>query len=1495
MGYVKNYNVGQIRVDLPTPNYFHELPLISFGDIHGSMSLSLVFNYGMKVENRNHFHIAAGYKLNLQKRLIMSGGVPYKLVDERGKQIVLNEIDSVYTLDDDSQRILRKDGTYYMLYNPDQSREWYDSSGKLVDLIDKYGVTVLSYDYNTSGKLTSISYRGKTISFAYDNQNRLITIKNDRKYIDFTYTETGIQLEHYNGVTFSLALSGTNFTATATATENSTTVTYTTKIERPAGYLNILKITNLVGSEIVDQTAYNFSSAIIDEGVIDYTFKHKHVDITDRRGMKTRVQYQREAPLYSYEIDSSGNFPGGSVTVFNTVDASDNGSVSGEFNKNIGIGMTLMPSNQAWLYNAVNYEGANQEGYYVVSGWIRLLGDCAQPTMIVSSGLTTRNFDFFPYAATDGSWRFFAYKFSINANNIYLRPENPSSSELKDVRIVFNPLSETYNKQGGRFSLSEDVLIYHGGSGYQYIPFEKAEFTCGGENLSYYGRVCFEDVLKYKLNRKKGDHTDEIYYDRCKNIMRSSSELRVTYNGTASSIDNFYLGKRRVTSVKTVEESNQTQQIPVKIITTVYKDDTDSFLVCDVIDSGNTVLSSQIYNDYLDVVSTTADGVTTVYTRDNDLILSESVDGLYTRTTTYGTDANECPTITTVNEFNKTTVYTLDSEWGNVKSITLPDGQVVTDEYDSGACAKLSRTFSTGGRSNIYGYFGGNLSRLQSGNLVYDFTYDKGNLSAVNKNGDQTEEHEISNTRSDSYYPAKLGAVYSDKATFDKYGRLVSIEGALTNTYDEAPSCVSNVYGVSGKDNASGKLATCTDLTTGNVRKYAYDVDNLSKTATFNSSGTKISEDDITYDDINRVIEVKYDNVSDSHSVKETQSYTVAATAANADNRLAQSKFYVGGINRVTSTNTYDDYKRLSAKTIKVGGYQVKKNYSYNKTRLNAITHVQNGETKHKYGMQFDSAQRIITVRDSIVGGYSNTYGYDAYGQLIRENNDILNKTILYTYDNIGNITAAQTYNYTLNDVSGAPTEEDTYTYSASYPDRLTIFNGKGITYDALGCVKTYDGWTYTWNKGKLSAMRKGPANSAAIAPSEAYTFAYNALGQRIEKKYTFSANASQTIDYLASCTSTYEYDLSGRLIREKRVSKYSDGVTITRVFSYLYEGSEIVGLIYNNGSTAVPYYYDKNPSGDVVAILDSTGTAVVKYNYDAWGNCSWLESTNNDLAQSNSIRYRSYCYDEDTGLYYLNARYYNPQWRRFISPDSTEYLDPETPNGLNLYAYCGNDPVNCKQSPISSVGSVIISSISAGGSSVSVGESSVGGNLSGMGNPSAPWWTSTAVGAIPDFILGMRYLAASGMHSKFAYATKTRYMHPIMGGTWRWFSKSSSSFGTIAQGTFKQILTGDARAGFGAIAKSVGGVVGLNALVNFGFNFYENNWQVDAAMLMDTAIDTAIGVSSYYLAAGMMSLATAGLLTAGVSLPGIVIVGGVVILSIGFEHLIRAISGYWD
>ena len=87
----------------------------------------------------------------------------------------------------------------------------------------------------------------------------------------------------------------------------------------------------------------------------------------------------------------------------------------------------------------------------------------------------------------------------------------------------------------------------------------------------------------------------------------------------------------------------------------------------------------------------------------------------------------------------------------------------------------------------------------------------------------------------------------------------------------------------------------------------------------------------------------------------------------------------------------------------------------------------------------------------------------------------------------------------------------------------------------------------------------------------------------------------------------------------------------------------------------------------------------MVKYTYDAWGNHAEevLDSDRATLAALNPFRYRSYYYDTDTELYYLNTRYYDPEIGRFMTIDGIEYLNPETINGLNLYAYCGNNPVS--------------------------------------------------------------------------------------------------------------------------------------------------------------------------------------------------------------------------
>ena len=156
----------------------------------------------------------------------------------------------------------------------------------------------------------------------------------------------------------------------------------------------------------------------------------------------------------------------------------------------------------------------------------------------------------------------------------------------------------------------------------------------------------------------------------------------------------------------------------------------------------------------------------------------------------------------------------------------------------------------------------------------------------------------------------------------------------------------------------------------------------------------------------------------------------------------------------------------------------------------------------------------------------------------------------------------------------------------------------------------------------------------------------------------------------------TFCYDQSGRLIREGKSSEYYGEEGSSDSIVYLYDQNSIIGMLYTVDGATSTYYFQRNLLGDVIGIYNTSGTKVGGYAYDAWGNCTITLNTNG-IATRNPIRYRGYYYDADTNLYYLNARYYSPELRRFISPDDTAYLDPETPNGLNLYCYCNNDPVN--------------------------------------------------------------------------------------------------------------------------------------------------------------------------------------------------------------------------
>lgn len=158
------------------------------------------------------------------------------------------------------------------------------------------------------------------------------------------------------------------------------------------------------------------------------------------------------------------------------------------------------------------------------------------------------------------------------------------------------------------------------------------------------------------------------------------------------------------------------------------------------------------------------------------------------------------------------------------------------------------------------------------------------------------------------------------------------------------------------------------------------------------------------------------------------------------------------------------------------------------------------------------------------------------------------------------------------------------------------------------------------------------------------------------------------------------EYNASG--VRTKRVSE-------EKTYNYIYAGDKLMRMTVGNDTldfsydtNGVPltvtyngtvYYYITNLQGDVIKLERADGGSGGQYAYDAWGNIIAMSGT---LAELNPLRYRGYVYDQETGFYYLNSRYYDPAVGRFISAD--DY--PTTGQGLignNMFAYCGNNPVS--------------------------------------------------------------------------------------------------------------------------------------------------------------------------------------------------------------------------
>ena len=119
--------------------------------------------------------------------------------------------------------------------------------------------------------------------------------------------------------------------------------------------------------------------------------------------------------------------------------------------------------------------------------------------------------------------------------------------------------------------------------------------------------------------------------------------------------------------------------------------------------------------------------------------------------------------------------------------------------------------------------------------------------------------------------------------------------------------------------------------------------------------------------------------------------------------------------------------------------------------------------------------------------------------------------------------------------------------------------------------------------------------------------------------------------------------------------------------------GGELIGYTYKTADAETECILVKNQQGDVERVIAADGTILTSYTYDAWGNVLTAEGS---LAASNPIRYRGYYFDAETGLYYLQSRYYDPAVGRFINADGYAATGQGS-YSCNMFSYCKNNPVN--------------------------------------------------------------------------------------------------------------------------------------------------------------------------------------------------------------------------
>ena len=660
------------------------------------------------------------------------------------------------------------------------------------------------------------------------------------------------------------------------------------------------------------------------------------------------------------------------------------------------------------------------------------------------------------------------------------------------------------------------------------------------------------------------------------------------------------------------------------------------------------------FGDYADQAAVIATGTPSSVAfsdiQDNKVFVLETVAKRIRTGMSYTADGRNVASVTDARK--KTVSYTYDSENRLLTKMTDANNHSTQYHYEASTdrLTGVSATASGQTRDVSYTYDEGDrIKSIKHGGTTYAFDYDGFGNQTMVKAGDKTLERYGYAPNNGPLITVAYGNGDTQEILYDKEERI-----RARRWNGESTDAVRYEY------DDYGTLEKETDLVNGRIDKDQYDMTGrLVQSTTLEKNTGAAGEPTVANTHTVQSLEIGYDSYNRVnrlvHSLEGSKTKTglVYGDASKAQRPGLSYGLTVDGVTR--QTLEYDALSRRTKEIVTLSGGSKREN-RYIFGTINHLTDtdsllesMSNGTDSWNY--TYDNAGNITAITS---GGKRISYQYDKLNQLIRENNGVLNETILYTYDAGGNMTSRKTYDYTEGTLQTIKKNE-TFTYrSDGWKDQILSWNGYRYTYDAGGNPTLLRGVPLTWGEGRR--LKKVSLSWGTV------DFAYDSDGKRVKKT---SGNTETKYYYNGSI-------LSGLV----RTTAGSTGTTKTTV-QFVYDAEGKPFMLRFNGKT--DYFYLYNGLGDVVGLIDSSNKVVVRYQYNSWGKVTSSEDTSGvSLATLNPFRYRKYVYDPETGLYCLGSRYYDPEVGRFVNADDpgTIFAKPQELYNKNLYAYCDNNPV---------------------------------------------------------------------------------------------------------------------------------------------------------------------------------------------------------------------------